>query len=239
MYDWLMLPLSGAADHQIAPWAYWHARFMVLGWGILLPCGVLVARYFKVTPGQDWPRTLDNKAWWHGHQWLQWSGVLVMSVGAVIAWNQGTATHLAARLHGGAGWVLVALGWFQVAAAIARGTRGGPGEPQMRGDHYDMTAHRIRFERLHKSLGWLAVVSALLVITLGLWVADAPRWMAVVLVAWWTGLGLAAMRWQRMGRCIDTYQAIWGPEMRHPGNHIRPTGWGVRRSVPFRPTHKV
>ena len=172
MFDWLMMPLSGSAEHQIAPWTYWHARCMVLGWGVLLPAGVLAARYFKVTPGQDWPRTLDNRTWWLTHQVVQWSGVLIMSVGAWLAWNQGSSNHVAARLHGWAGWALVASGWLQVAAALARGSRGGPGEPTMRGDHYDMTVHRLRFERLHKSLGWFAVLLAVLVIALGLWIAE-------------------------------------------------------------------
>ena len=60
MLEWLLAPLSGAATHSLAPWAYWHARLMVLGWAVLLPVGVLVARFYKVTPQQDWPRELDN-----------------------------------------------------------------------------------------------------------------------------------------------------------------------------------
>jgi hypothetical protein len=42
-------------------------------------------------------------------------------------------------------------------------------------------------------------------------------------------LGAAFARWQRAGRCIDTYQAIWGPDPAHPGNRRPPVGWGVRR----------
>ena len=62
MLDWLMSPLSGASEHSIQPWAYWHARWMVLGWGALLPAGVLVARYFKVAPRQKWPVMLAKTA---------------------------------------------------------------------------------------------------------------------------------------------------------------------------------
>ena len=29
--DWLIVPLSGAPSHHLEPWAYWHARCMVLG----------------------------------------------------------------------------------------------------------------------------------------------------------------------------------------------------------------
>jgi len=229
MIDWLLTPLSGAAGHQIAPWAYWHARSMVLAWAVLLPLGALVARYFKVTPSQHWPAQLDNKVWWHAHRVLQWAGVVVMSAGAALAWRHAGSAAAMARLHAWAGWALIALGWLQVAGGLARGSKGGPTDDRLHGDHYDMTAHRVWFERLHKAGGWLAVVAAVAVIAVGLVLADAPRWMALALAAWWLALAGAAWRWQRRGLCIDTYQAIWGPDPRHPGNRLVPIGWGVRR----------
>jgi hypothetical protein len=70
------------------------------------------------------------------------------------------------------------------------------------------------------------------VLGLGLHVADAPRWMALALLAWWLLLAALAAHWQRTGRCIDTYQAIWGPDPQHPGNRVPPIGWGVRRPQP-------
>jgi hypothetical protein len=33
---------------------------MVLAMGLLTPPLIIVARFFKVTPQQDWPRHLDN-----------------------------------------------------------------------------------------------------------------------------------------------------------------------------------
>ena len=232
MLDWLSMPISGAADHVLAPWAIWHARCMVLGWGLLLPLGALVARFLKVTPRQPWPHELDNRVWWNSHRVLQWTGVAAMSLGAALAWNQGAgATHLA-RWHGFAGWALCIAGWLQVLSSVLRGSKGGPGEPQLRGDHYDMTSHRRAFERWHKGLGWLAVALSVGVIVLGLVMADAPRWMLLVLLLWWLCF-VAAFTWlQSRGRCIDTYQAIWGPDPQHPGNQVRPTGWGVRRLSP-------
>jgi len=227
--DWLLTPLSGATVHHIEPWAYWHARCMVLGWGVLLPLGALAARYFKVTPGQRWPEQLDNKAWWHAHRWMQWGGVVAMSVGALLAWGQAQGASRAAQLHSWAGWALVALGWMQIGYGLRRGSKGGPTDVQPRGDHYDMTPRRLHFERVHKGLGWLAVLAAVLVTALGLVVADAPRWMALALFAWWLLLAGTAAQLQRQGRCIDTYQAIWGPDTRHPGNRLKPIGWGVRR----------
>jgi hypothetical protein len=34
---------------------------------------------------------------------------------------------------------------------------------------------------------------------------------------------------QIRGRAVDTYQAIWGPDLDLPGNRMKPIGFGVRR----------
>jgi hypothetical protein len=236
MTEWLLAPLSGAVSHEIAPWAYWHARCMVLAWGVLLPLGAIAARFFKVTRGQDWPHVLDSKPWWHAHRGLQWAGVVVMTAGLVLVWNRTSnaaafATHPASVAHVWVGWAVCVAAWLQVAGALARGSKGGPTDVQMRGDHYDMTPWRTAFERMHKALGWVLVVAAIGVIGLGLVVADAPRWMALALAVWWLVLTAAFVMLQRQGRCIDTYQAIWGPDRSHPGNRRKPVGWGVRRPL--------
>ncbi|KNZ32382.1 MAG: cytochrome B561 [Methylibium sp. NZG] len=243
MTEWWLASLSGAISHEIAPWAYWHARCMVLAWAVLLPLGALLARFYKVRPRQDWPRELDDKHWWHGHRSLQWGGVGVMLVGLWLAWSQGGAggavaegtmvdsRGTAAVVHAWAGWAVCVAACLQIAGAMARGSKGGPTDARLRGDHYDMTRWRRGFERIHKSLGWLSVVAAVGVTGLGLVVADAPRWMAAALVLWWALLVAAFVVLQTRGRCIDTYQAIWGPDRNHPGNRVAPTGWGVRRPL--------
>lgn len=231
MWQWLLSPLSGANDHSVNDWVMWHARTMVAAWAVLLPLGAIAARFFKVTANQNWPDRVDNRAWWHAHRGLQYLGIAIMSIGAGIAWGRGSYSTIAGSLHGYLGWTVIALGALQVLAAWFRGSKGGPTEPQMRGDHYDMTRHRVRFERIHKLGGWIAVILAIATIILGLVVADAPRWMVVTLCAWWLILIVAGVHLQRAGRCIDTYQAIWGPDPMHPGNHRKPTGWGVSRPL--------
>lgn len=226
---WLLTPLSGATTHSIAGWTAWHARLMVLSWGILIPIGAITARFYKVTEAQDWPAQLDNKTWWHLHRWIQGIGVLVMTVGVALVFGVGTRSGISAWTHVVLGWSVCAVGWLQVAAGILRGSKGGATEAQVRGDHYDMSRWRLWFERLHKGLGWLAIVVAAPTIAIGLKVADAPRWMAVVLTFCWVGMGIWFVRLQVVGRCMDTYQAIWGPEDVHPGNRMPPIGWGVRR----------
>jgi hypothetical protein len=119
-----------------------------------------------------------------------------------------------------------------------RGTTGGPGKPApgtlgplhgVAGDHYDMTGRRRWFERTHKLLGYLVLAVFFAALLSGLWRASAPRWMLLLLAAWWVTLLLLALRWERQGRCIDGYQATWGPSMAHPGNRIPELGWGSRR----------
>jgi hypothetical protein len=226
---WLATPLSGSATHTIPEWTAWHARLMVLAWGILLPVGAIAARFYKVQPTHDWPNHLDNKAWWHAHRWMQGLAVVFMTAGLALAFREGQGDSAAVLVHVSFGWFLCIIGWFQVVAGVLRGSKGGPTDTQMRGDHYDMSRWRRWFERLHKGLGWLAIFVAIPTIAIGLKVSDAPRWMATVLIVWWVGLAMWSMRLQILGRCMDTYQAIWGPEEVHPGNREPPTGWGVRR----------
>jgi hypothetical protein len=236
---WWLSPLSGASDHHLDAWIMWHARVMVAAWAVLLPLGALAARYFKVTPQQDWPRQLDNRAWWHAHRLLQYGGVLLMVIGIALAWNRAVQSGAAAQWHGYLGWSVFALGVLQILSAWARGSKGGPTDAQLRGDHYDMTAHRLWFEGVHKAGGWLAVLIAVVTVCLGLVAADAPRWMGLVLAVWWLGLALAAAQLERKGRCVDTYQAIWGPDPKHPGNQRQSVGWGMRRPLSNQSTDRA
>ena len=73
-------------------------------------------------------------------------------------------------------------------------------------------------------------------LALGLMVADAPRWMPRAVALWWAGLFSASVYLERSGRCVDTYQAIWGPDMKHPGNQRPINGWGMLRP-PVPPLH--
>lgn len=226
---WLMLPLSGSANHELSFWVSWHGRIMVLCWGVLLPLGVLAARFFKVMPSQNWPAQLDNKAWWHAHLHGQSAAIVLALVGVALIWNSAGGATVLARWHGYLGWAVTVLGIVQAAAGFARGSKGGPQETVIRGDHYDMTPHRHTFEKMHKSLGYAALLLALGTVFMGLVVADAPRWMLLAISLWWVVLTVIFVVLQKQGRCIDTYQAIWGPDAIHPGNRITLVGWGIRR----------
>ncbi len=224
-------------EHQISATFAWHGRLMVLSWTILLPIGILIARYFKVTPMQDWPNKLDNKLWWHSHLALQISGVLCMSIGVGLVWVSTGRTAFGQSLHASLGWLVVLSGWMQLVGGYLRGSKGGPLQADTgfdassvrHGDHYDMTRRRVIFEWLHKLCGYGALLLSILVTGLGLKLAAAPLWMYMTIGLWWVAVLVVAYKLQRAGRCIDTYQAIWGPDTRHPGNSCHVIGWGISR----------
>jgi hypothetical protein len=235
---WLLTPISGSSAHPIVASIAWHGQLMVLGMGLLTPPVVIVARFFKVTPRQDWPHHLDNPFWFVTHR--RWGHVIGLIVAA------GLAFVLAAygwqppwySLHTATGWGVLVLVLIQVAGSWLRGTHGGPVDPFTRrrrppeewhGDHFSMTRRRIVFEYIHKSAGYVLLVLSLVAIPTGLVAADAPRWMPIAMGIWWL-LMLGVFVWlQRAGLCTDTYQAIWGLDPDLPGNRRRPIGFGIVR----------
>ncbi|WP_099824053.1 hypothetical protein [Oceaniglobus indicus] len=83
MIEWLLAPLDPTMAHDVGFLLSWHARLMVLAWAVLAPAGVIVARFFKVWPGQDWPRQLDDQRWWRAHRIFQY-GTVVLTVFAAL-----------------------------------------------------------------------------------------------------------------------------------------------------------
>jgi hypothetical protein len=217
MLDWLLLPIDHSRLHEVGPGIAWHGRLMVLAWGICIPLGIILARFFKVTARQDYPREVDNRFWWHSHLALQYSGGVLMLAGFVMAWTSAPSV-MANPFHRALGLSVLGLGLLQFVAGWLRGSKGGPGEPAMRGDHYDMTLHRRIFELVHKTSGYVTLALATAAILSGMWTANAPNWMWLVMALWWAALSLAFAALHIRGKAIKTYPAIWGPSPEHPGN---------------------
>lgn len=235
MLDWLTLPLDGTRAHDVGAAVAWHGRIMVLAWGILAPLAVIAARFFKIMPGQDWPRELDNTTWWLTHKHGQ-TTVFVLTLAGIGTALAGAGSPGPYFVHEWVGYLVLALLILQVLLGYFRGSKGGPTAPapdgSLRGDHYDMTPRRLAFERSHKTLGYMLLLLGCNAIALGLWLANAPRWMALLIGLWWAGLSILGLLLQRRGWAFDTYQAIWGPDLRHPGNRKPAQGWGMRRREP-------
>ncbi|MFL4472125.1 cytochrome b561 domain-containing protein [Tateyamaria armeniaca] len=219
MWEWLLSPIDAAAPHAVGFSVAWHGRFMVLAWGILAPLAVVFARYFKVMPGQDWPRELDNQTWWRAH-WIGQMVVMGLSVTALVLvlplqWAE-------PNVHGILGLVVLVALVIQVLLGLFRGSKGGPtaraDDGTLSGDHYDMTPRRRAFETLHKSIGYGVLVLGAVTIIYGLLHANGPNWMWIVLVLWWAGLVACSVIFERRGMAVPSYQAIWGDDPAHPGN---------------------
>ncbi|MEM8869237.1 MAG: cytochrome b561 domain-containing protein [Pseudomonadota bacterium] len=232
MIEWMLAPIDATRAHDVGPHLSWHARIMVVAWGGLVPIGILSARYFKIWPGQHWPAQVDNQNWWVIHRTCQYSAAVLMCVGLWMILNAPPLT-IAPGPHALLGWSVLCLALVQVSSGLLRGTKGGPppdaGAAPEPGDHYDMTVHRRIFEYVHKFIGYVALLLSVAAILTGLYQANAPRWMPLVLSIWWAILGIAFVTFQQRGMTVDTYAAIWGPDARHPGNRRRPIGIGVNR----------
>lgn len=216
MMEWLLAPIDAARPPDITLTAAWHARFMMLAWGVFIPAGVVIARYGKVMPWQDWPRELDNRVWWRSHLWLQQSGAVLTVLAIGLALTNGRQED--GGLHVWFGWAVIGALALQLASGWLRGSKGGPSDIQMWGDHYVMTRRRRIFEAFHKSLGWTLLGMAAITIVLGLWSVNAPRWMWAALALYWFMLAGVSVICERHALAIGSYRAIWGPDPQHPGN---------------------
>ncbi len=236
MIDWLLDPIDAARAHAVSGPISWHARLMVLAWVVLVPLGVIAARYLKITPWQDWPRELDNRTWWNLHRTAQYSaGALSIVALALAFWHLAPITSLTsgAWAHHWLGWSVLGLAGVQYLSAWLRGSKGGPTAPapdgSLHGDHFDMTPRRVAFEWIHKSVGMGLIGLAMVAVVTGLWQLNAPRWMWLAIGLWWIGLALAVIVLERRLGARDTYEAIWGPDPSLPGQARKPIGLFVRR----------
>lgn len=206
----------------------WHAVLMLSAWLVLAPLGVLLARFFKITPRQDWPRQLDNRFWWHGHLACGYLSVAVIVLAVVLAvWATGGFEH---STHAVLGSLASALAVLQVLSGWLRGSKGGPTDDgavaddpsTWRGDHYDMTPRRLAFEAWHKTAGYAALALAVAATVTGLdllgWRDALLSWLLALLLVYLAVFVLLG----RAGLKSDTYRAIWGPDERHPGNRRDP-----------------
>ena len=232
MLEWLLTSVDAERAHVVTSGISFHGRIMTVAWGFIVPLAILMARFAKILPWQKWPRQLDNQTWWHSHWVAQTVAVFLTFLGVGIVYfdsgNSGSYT-----LHRVLGYAIMVLGMLQLLSGLFRGTKGGPSDPakdgSLDGDHYNMTKWRLHFEKVHKSVGYFTLTLTFLTIPSGMWAANAPNWMFVMLFIWWSVLIIAFVFLQRFGYAVETYQAVWGPDPKHPGNQKPPVGWSVRR----------
>ena len=205
----------------------WHGAAMVLAWLVLVPAGVLIARFYKVRPGQDFPRHTDDRFWWDSHRILQIGGVALATLAAYWVFQEREWEIDWDVPHTTFGLIVLVLGAAQVLSPLLRGTKGGPTDDHAdpanpatwHGDHFDMTLRRRIFEAWHKNVGYLVMLAAVLAVWTGIETAGLEeywKWGVVALIALYIALFIL---WTRQRRRVDTWTAIWGPPGSLPRHH--------------------
>ena len=85
MWDWLASPIDPSRAHEVSAAVAWHSRAMFLSWAVLAPLAVIVARFFKIKPGQNWPEERDTTFWGRSHWIGQTLGLVLTLLGLILA----------------------------------------------------------------------------------------------------------------------------------------------------------
>ena len=125
-----------------------HGVLMVIGWGILLQAGAFIARYFRH----------KNPLWFHLHRICQISGLL-FAIGGFICGVKSVRFDDFKFAHGGLGLFIMIVGLLQPFNAIIR--------PHVKAGE-DKTMKRKIWELFHINLGRIALILAVVNISLGI-----------------------------------------------------------------------
>jgi hypothetical protein len=126
---------------------------MLIGWGWLIPSGVIIAKLFKHRP---------NGLWFQAHRVIQTLGLLFALAGWIIALSQFTTLNDVGErtyTHAVMGMVTMCLGLFNPLNAVIR-----PHAPEM---NEDKSTTRFVWESVHKFSGYGAIILAIPTIGLG------------------------------------------------------------------------
>ncbi|RXJ74370.1 ferric reductase [Veronia nyctiphanis] len=215
------------AERQLSVLIVMHAALMFLAWGIMSPVIITVTRYFKVTPGQNFPLRLDNKFWWITH-WIGHTIGIALSAIALLFSLLALNGIDVSTLHAKLGFFVLGLAALQAISGFKRGTKGGPVDdngypiPRSRwyGDHYNMTVYRRLFEWVHKTSGYLILIASHFTLYSGFFLFSLGPWAYVILFGIEMLMVASYVIFSLQRRWIDTYHAIWGFSKKHPGQRF-------------------
>lgn len=211
-------------------WHY-HAMLMVGIWFVLVPLCILSIRYGKPKPKPKGIRVeirLSNPEWWwfSMHKFGLYIAIGLAVAGAAVALT--VSRGFSGSVHSVFGILTVVFGCLQILSAWLRGKHGGryyftadPKDPATwRGDHYDMTPRRRKFEAYHKTAGYFAGFCAVGAVASGLMQFRMPWLAGAVLIAVLLIL-VACVVFEYKGLRYDGYRAAFGNDADHPYNKAR------------------
>jgi len=138
-----------------------HGILMIVGWGLLLPSGILMAKFGKHRA---------NAWWFKMHMAFQPIGLLVSVIGWIIALVNFTTLDGGPGVsftHAVAGSVTMGLSLLQAVNGIFR-----PHNPS--GDEKKST-RRVIWEYAHRGVGWIALILSIITIAIGTTLIPSKR----------------------------------------------------------------
>lgn len=139
-----------------------HGIFMILGWGLLLPSGILIAKFGKHR----------RDAWWFKmHIALQPFGLLLSVIGWVIALVNFTTLDGGPGIsftHAVTGTITMALSLLQAVNGVFR-----PHHEPKEGE--EKTTGRKIWEYVHRGVGWVALILSIITIGIGTTLVPSRR----------------------------------------------------------------
>jgi hypothetical protein len=211
-------------------WGY-HAILMVGIWLVLVPACILAIRFGKPKPTLNGIRekvAITNLVWWwfsvHKYGLYVAVGLSIAGVAVALVVSRG----FSGSVHSIFGITTVILGCLQVISGWLRGVHGGrnyytadPNNPDTwRGDHYDMTPRRRKFEAYHKNAGYFAGFFAVGAVASGLMQYPMPALATVIVIAALVVFVLSVVL-EYKGFRYDGYRAAHGYNLEHPFNKER------------------
>ncbi|MCD7455876.1 hypothetical protein HAX54_029978 [Datura stramonium] len=157
-----------------------HGLLNAVSWGIMMPIGILFARYLKV---------FSDPAWFYLHSIWQITAYVIGGVGWVTGLQLGSESHgIQFTAHRTIGIVLFSLATLQASAMLLRPKR----------DH----KHRIYWNIYHRSVGYSIVVLGIINIFKGLNILKPEKKWETAYIATLVGLGIIAVFLEVITWCV-------------------------------------
>ncbi|PON74581.1 Cytochrome b561 and DOMON domain-containing protein [Parasponia andersonii] len=168
----LLMRGSAEAEQDLRPVLAVHGFMMFLAWGILLPGGIVAARYLKHVKGDGWYQI---------HVYLQYSGLAIVLLALLFAVAELRGFH-AGSLHVKFGIVAIFMACVQPVNASLRPKKPANGET--------VSSKRRLWEYLHVIVGRSALVAGITALFTGMkhlgdrYDGENVRGLNMALIAW-------------------------------------------------------
>jgi len=168
-----------------------HGALMFLGWGVIIPLGMLIARYFRHL----------GPNWFEAHRGFQTFGYILAIIALIIILVDVKGINVP---HGQFGIAIMIVGFFQILVAIFR--------PHKEPGSYPTTV-RIYFEYGHWWVGRLLVLAGIVNVFVGIAQIDLESFPAFGAVAFpvlgvYVGLLVLAVVVREVQNCFSPIDTI-------------------------------